>query len=593
LASNAQFNIAVLDPDTFKQNLITYLSSLPQYSGYNFAGANWNVVLDVLARNTFLRSFYTNMAFSETFLDSAQLINNVISRAKELGYVAGSMTSATTTLDLVVNTNSLASFSIPAGTRFLSRSTQNNFVFITTDSFIQKAVDGNYTFNNVPVFEGSLTSDVFVVDNSIVNQTFVMSNQSVDISSLIVSVTQNGTNTITYQSANNLYNLNGNSTVYFPQATSNSKYEIIFGDGIFGYQPISGSIVDITYRVCSGSDGNGCNTFSLLDNLGGINGGIIDTIAITANTPSFDGSNNEVIDSIRYNAPRSFQTQGRAVTFSDYRNLILRTFPRVGDCHVYGGGITANDISFGTVMVAAVSSTATPLTNLLKTDIQNFLAPLQVGIIGTQMVDPNFLFIDISSNVSVDFSTTANTSLYYNTQAINAIATFSNTNLQKFNKVFRFSKLEGAIDKIDKTSILGNETSIIIKRSFPTAISNATNVLAISFSNPITNVSSDQFISNGITSFISDTINNASNGNLFQINVNANNNVINFNTIGAVNYSNGLVTINNLLISSGSNNTPVYIYAAPLNTDIYSSQNDILIIDPLSIDVNIISANST
>jgi hypothetical protein len=590
LASNTQLNIAVLDPDTYKQSLITYLSGLPQYSGYNFQGENWNVLLDVLARNTFLRSFYTNMAVSESFLGSAQLRDNIVSRATELGYIPSSMSSSVTSANIAIQTNGLQNFTIPAGTRFNALNSNGNFVFTTSNVYFQTSSTGSYNFNNVELYEGTYTTDVFNVDYSVDNQLFTISNPSIDTSSLKVTVYEdNGANATVYQQATNLFNLEANSTVYFVQGTANNQYQFYFGDDVLSYLPQDGAIVRATYRVCSGPAADGIGALSLLDNLGAFNGGVVNSISISPNDITSGGANAESTASIKLNAPLSFQTQERAVTSIDYRTLILNEFPGVGDCYAYGGGISANAVLYGYVLISAVTVAGNPLTQTLKNEILGYLGNLDVIHPFTQIGNANTLYVDVTSNVHVDFNTTTNEPDYYQIQVINTIATFSNTNLQKFNRPLRLSQLTTDIDYVDNTAIISNETNLQVKRSIP-LIFNTNNALAFTFANPVSNVYSDLFIANNETTQITDTINSVSNGTLFVVTLNAANNIVNHKPVGTISYSNGNVNIP-LLNPQGlstTNTSAFYIYASPQGKDVYGGPNDIIKIDTVSgITVNI------
>jgi hypothetical protein len=590
LASNTQLNIAVLDPDTYKQSLITFLSGLPQYSGYNFEGENWNVVLDVLSRNTFLRSFYTNMAISESFLGSAQLRDNIISRANELGYIPSSMSSSTTSANLNITTNGLQNFTIPAGTRFNGLNSNGSFVFTTSNVYFQTSSTGVYNFSNVQLYDGTLTTDVFNVDYSVENQLFTLSNPTIDTSSLKVTVVQdNGANATVYQQATNLFGLEANSTVYFLQATSNSQYQIYFGDNVLSFLPQDGAVVQATYRVCSGPAADGIGAFSLLDNLGTFNGGVVNSISISPNDITSGGANAESAASIRLNAPLSFQTQQRAVTSPDYRTLILDEFPAVGDCFAFGGNVTPTAVLYGYVIISAVTVAGNPLTQTLKNQILNFIGNLDVIHPFTQIQDANTLFVDVSSNVHVNFNLTTQEPDFYQTQVINTIASFSNTHLQKFNTPLRLSQLTTQIGYVDNTAILSNETTLQIKRSIP-LIFNTNNAISFSFSNPVSNISSDLFIANNQTTQITDTINMVANGTLFLITLNASNNIVSHNPIGTINYANGNVNIPllNPQALSTSNSSSFFIFASPQGKDVYGGTNDIIKIDTVSgITVNI------
>ena len=585
--ANAQFSVSSIDPDTLKISLINWLSNQPQFSGYNFSGANFNAILDLLTRNTSLNAFYTNMGFNETFLDSATLRDSVVSRAKEMNYCPSSFGSSFTSADITINTNGLTQFNIPFGTRFGGTNSNGNYTFVTNDNYFQTSFSGNYEFANVMLYEGNYLSEVFTINNNIPNQRFTFSNPTIDTTSLMVLVSEDGGVTLNpYKLATNIYNINGNSCVYFLQAAPNNMYEIYFGDGVLGHQANNGSIVQVYYRACSGSAADNCTSYTLLDNLGTLNGGVVTQTVIQA-SPSNGSSDPEDIESIRFRAPRNIQAQERAATGGDYETLILKNFPEVGDVHAYRGGVTPTAVQYGTVLLSCVTPAGNPLTQTLKNSIVSYCTNLDLIHPSTQVIDAATLLIDVSSNVHVDFSVTNNSISYYQTNAANAVLNFGSANLQKFNKVLRYSKLSDAIDSVDNNAILSNELTLVLKRQIPVMLNTATTFVA-SFSNPVTNFSSDQFISNGVSTYITDTVNNSSNGTLYNVFLNSTNNVIRYTPIGSINYATGSVAISNLSINQFlSNNTSFFIYANPQNRDIYSANNDILKIDPQSINISV------
>ena len=585
--SNAQFSVAQLDPDLIKQNYIKWLGSQPQYSGYNFEGANFNVLLDLLSRNTFLEGFYVNMGFNETFLDSATLRDSVVSRAKEMNYCPSSMSSTSTSLDIVINTNGLTQFSIPFGTRFSGENSNGSYTFTTDDSYYQSSTTGNYHFANVMIYEGNYLSEVFSINKSVTNQRFPLSNPNIDTTSLKVLVSEDGGVTMkTYKMAQTIYNIDGDSTVFFLQAGKNNGYEVYFGDNVLGHQPIDGSVVQMFYRACSGTDADGVSTFALLDNLGTLNNGSILSASVTGN-PTFGGTVVEDIETVRFRAPRNIQAQERAATASDYETLILKHFPQVGDVHAYRGGVTDTAVLYGTVLISAVTPAGNPLTETLKGQIIDYCSDLDLIHPSTQIVDASTLYIDVSTNIHVDFSISNNSIAFYKDNVSEAVKQFSGDNLQKYNKAVRYSKLSDAIDKVDTNGILGNELTLTLKRQIPITINTNTNIVT-SFNNPVRDFNSDKFIMNGLSTYVTDTINNTSNGTLYNVYLNANSSVIKFDQIGSINYTTGSVAINNLRISQYmANNSSFFVYATPLNRDVYSANNDIIKIDPLTINVSV------
>ena len=587
--ANASFSVASLDPDTNKENFIKWLESQSQFSGYNFKGSNFNVILDVLARNTMLEAFYVNMGYNESYLDSAQTRDAVISRAKEQNYCPTSMNSSKSTVNINIITNGTTSFTLPFNTRFTGSNSNGTFTFTTNQDYYLSSTSENFSFSNVEIFEGNYVSELYTINNNIENQRFIISNSTVDTSSLKILVSENGGVSMNeYQLATDLYNLSGNSNIFFIQAGKNDTYEIYFGDGVIGHQPISGSIVQIYYRACSGTDADNISKFGLLDNLQTINNCTISSIYITAETSS-GGSQAESTESIRFNAPRNIQTQERAATAFDYETLIKKKFPHVADVSAYKGGISPSGVEFGTVLLSCVTASGNPLTQTLKDEIISYCSNLDLIHPSTKMIDASTLYIDVSTNVHVDFSVTNNTVAFYKQNVANSIINFSTNNLQKFKKALRYSKLSDTIDAVDNNAIISNELSLSLKRLIPITI-NTNTTFGVSFNNPVKNINSDQFIFNGTTTYITDSIaNTISNGVIYTVLLNGNNNIISYNPTGSVNYSTGDVTVTDLNITEYlSNNSLFYIYANPVNRDVYSANNDIIKIDTTGIDVNVV-----
>jgi hypothetical protein len=586
--SAVNYNLLSLDPNSIKSSLITFLQqSNSAFQDYNFKGSNINTLLDVLSRNTFLNSFFVNMAFSELFLDSAQLRDSLVSKSKELNYVPYSVSSSTTSVNLAIQTANLQTFEIPMGTSFNGRNSNGTFTFVTDSNYINTSSNGYYTFSNVNIFEGFYTTDIFTVQNGN-NQLFTLSNPDVDTSSIYVIVSEDaGNSNGLYISAQSLYGISGNSNVYFIQASSSNTYQFQFGDGVLGHQPQNGAVVSATYRVATGANANYVSTFNLNNNLGVYNGGSVTGVTITSNGPSTGGADRESADSIRFNAPRNYQTQQRAVTSQDYKTLILAQYPQIADAYVYGGGITANSVQFGSVFIALVTQAGNPATTSMKSDIVTYIKNLNILNIPVSIVDPGYLYIDVVSNVHVDFSQTKLTPAQYTSLTYNTISDFSNNNVGMFNTPFRLSKLSDAIDSSDPY-ILSNETTIKLKR-YANITLNVNSPINLSFNNPVINLNSSQYVIGSNTYYITDAGNNG--GILYQYQVLTSGKIANPTIVGNINYASGNFTISSLNISNYVNGgTGLYFVAPPLYNDIYCYNSDIIEIDTISgISVGIIS----
>lgn len=593
--ANTNIALSSLDPDTLKQSFITFLESQNQFKDYNYSGPNISVLMDLLARNTYLNSFYINMGYAESQLDSAQLRDSVVSKAKELNYVPSSVTSSFAVVNVSISTTSGNTFELPLGTSFKGTNANSTYQFVTDQSYVSFSSNGTFNFPNVYIYDGAYTNEVFIVDNSLQNQIFTLSNPAIDTSSLTILVSENkGSQNNYFEQAQGIYDLDGNTQVYYLQATANGQYEFLFGDGVLGYQPQNGAVVLASYRNANGVYADGCNTFSLVYNIGTYNNTNITNTTISTVSNSVGGSLGEDIESIRFNAPRAYQTQDRAVTANDFRNLILRRFSQVGDVNVYGGDITPTSVNFGKVFIAAVSSLGYPLTNSLKNEILLYVSnvtmlPIKDSI---QIVNPNTTFINITTNVHVDFTQTTLSPSDYNALTTNAISSFATSNIQKFNKPFFLSKLEKAIDNIDANNIvLGNETTFTVTKQIPVVL-NTNNNINITFNNPVVNVTSTQFIANNQTCVITDSYTgiNIANGQLALIGFNSYNsvNVLTTSIIGTLDHTTGTIVIPNLNINTYLNNQATLSFTAtPANKVMYVYNNDVLDINLNTLNINV------
>ena len=593
--ANTSINLTSLDFDTYKANLQAYLQNQPQFSDYNFAGSNISVLLDILAYNTYQNAFYLNMVASEMFLDSAQLVSSVISKAKELNYVPRSYTSAVSFLNLVFPQNGLNTFTIPQGTRFTGKNSNTSYTFVTKQATVVYPQSNTFVANNLPIYEGIYINDSFVVDYSVQNQQFILSNKTIDTSSLVVSVSENnGVSNSLFSYSSSLFGVANTSNVYFIQATQNNLYQIVFGDGIFGRTPKNGAIVYANYISTSGSDGNGVQAFNLADNLGPVNGqqSAIIPIITTINS-SYNGANSESIDSIRYNAPRSYQTQERAVTVNDYVNLIVQNFPDIKNAHVFGGEL-ANTVSYGQVFISTAAYSGFNLSDSEKAQIVSFLSTRNVLGITPVVIDPDYLYLNVTSSVKYKSSATTLTATGIQTLVSNTIVQYSNTNLNDFDTEFRFSDFLSTISNTD-ASIFSNETSVTMKKIIQPAL-NITTYATINYRNPINvgSVYSSSFLNNGRTYQYTDYNPNANNIAISQSNsglvASSLSNLIYLTDItapgqyvyspgGTVDYTAGTVTLSPFTITDYLGAGGVIMYATPSNENVKSYKNDILTID--------------
>lgn len=592
--ANTSLSLASLDFLSLKESFKTYLKSQAKYKDYDFEGSNINVLLDIFSYNTYLNAFYLNMVNSEMFLDSAQLRNSVISHAKELNYLPRSRKSAKAVINMTVKTSGIDTFVVPKGTKFNASSGYDTFVFSTAEASTYRSSDNTFVINNLEIYEGNYVNpaDAFLVDYRKENQRFILSNIGIDTDSINVQVSENsGVTYEEYKLATNLYDLDNQSKIYFIQATEDNKYEIVFGDGVFGYRPTDASVVSVTYRISSGELPVGVYTFTMDDDLAAFNGGNYrdegTTISIVAQ-PS-GGAIEESIESIRFRAPRHFQTQERAISEEDYKILVLDNFPEVKDVNVYGGQDVSDSVQYGRTFIVPSTFSGTVLTNSRKADIKSFLDRRSALGIEAFVIDPDFLYIDLNTTVYIDFQKTSFSAAQIQNLIKQAIINYNDDNLEKFNTAFRYSNLNEYI-LAATDGVVSTESSFDMKKIISPAL-NVPVASSFSFNNRINEkepINSSSFSLLGRKYYITNYIENPLTGvpitllknTLYLVQINPNISAsVDYSPIGTVNYITGEISLNNLSINNFDGSSGVVFTAKALSQDIFAKKNDIIQID--------------
>ena len=606
MAANSSINLVNLDFDTLKSSLKSYLKSQPQFTDYNFDGSNMSVLLDILAYNTHMNAFYLNMVASEMFLDSAQLRNSVISKAKELNYVPRSFRSSRAVINIRFPQSGLAVFQVPAATRFTGKTGNGSFTYVTNESETIYPTGGFFTAN-ISVYEGFYNTESFIVDNSIESQRFVLTNDGIDTDSLQVLLSENNgqTNTI-FTRADNLYGVRSNTAVYFLQATEDTRYELVFGDGTFGRRPLNDSTIIAAYRVTRGSDADGANEFTLDDNLGPVNGlgGFVNsTITVVSN--SSGGASAESIESIRFNAPRNYQTQGRAITTADFRDLILNNYTEVKAVNVYGGETVNGSVEYGKVFVTPVTFTGAPLADFEKTDIENFLRARCTLGITPSVIDPDYLYVMVQTRVKYRENDTSSTPADIRNIVSAAIQDYDENELTEFDIEFELSRLDETINGSD-SSIQSSETTCVMRKDANPEL-NAVSFIDVNYRNPIVpgSISTTRFISGGRIYQYTDLnpLNNTISVQQLaggKIQITNSSNVIylkdvtlpgyeTYSVAGSIDYDKGAIALNKIEINGYTDVSSLRFFASPRNIDIKASGNDIIQIDLENLDITVVA----
>jgi len=591
--ANSSINLVDLDFNALKASFKEYAASQARFRDYNFDGSNINVLLDVLAYNSYLNTFYLNMVASEMFLDTAQLRDSVVSHAKELNYLPRSFRSAYANVNIVIapSTNTVSTVVIPAKTSFTSRVGSNTFNFTVRDSIsISTSNNGVFYANNILLYEGGYVTDSFVKNAAISNQRFVLTNPNIDTSSIEISIRENsGANVSLYTQSFSMFDVGSTSNVFFVQAAENEQYEIVFGDGVSGRSPKDGSVIDVTYRTSSGELPNNADTF--------INNSSIDghaNVRVILNSAAINGAVSEDIAAIKFNAPRSFQTQERAVTENDYKTLLTREFPEIQAIGVYGGE-KSDPPQYGTVFIAVDVTNADGVPDFNKNQYRSYLSDKVPLGITVSIVDPLFIYLSADITVKYDYNSTTLSSEQLKTNVLSAVTVFNDLYLNDFNSKFRYSNFVCAIDEVD-SSVINNDTTVVPYFLLNPVLS-ADNEFDLSYgaeilvTSPIDTthsittekgVYSTQFVYAGKNCVIEDD--GDGNIRIVEITVSSHREVA---KIGTVDYTSGVVIISNLNVESYSGNG-IKLYAKPVGLDFQSSPRHILKIDNTTVNINII-----
>jgi len=488
-------NVTELDFDQIKTNLKVFLSSQDKFNDYDFDGAGMNVLLDVLSYNTQYNALLAHMSMNEAFLDSAQVRSNAVSHAKNLGYIPKSRTAAQTKLKVTVtgDADSPTNVSIPKGYNFTGQIGSNTYTFVTNAAFnaVKSQFNNQYAFNEVHAYEGKLVNLTYRVDNKEEFQKFRIADPNVDTSTMLVRVRSSLTSNdyTTYTHFNNILQVNDESKVYFLQENGNGQYEFYFGDGVLGYQPTTGQIVELTYISTGGLEGNGAKTFSANSLIGGQSSILVETISGFVKTIS--GAEKETIDSIKFNAPKLFAAQDRAVTSEDYRSILLAEFDYIDDIAVWGGE-TAVPPVYGKVYVSIKPTTGEVLTDSTKNGIERYLTNKNVGSVTAEVVDPDYTYLNIEAFFKYNPNDTSRTKTQLETAVRQVITNYNNTTLKKFDGVFRQSQVLRLIDDTDQGILNSTIRLKMHKHIFP--IAGVVSSYNIKFSAPMYLSDSDESI---------------------------------------------------------------------------------------------------
>ena len=576
------------DFDAVKSNLKSFLQGQTSFQDYDFEGSSLNILLDILSYNTHYMAYLANMSTNELYLDSADIRNNIVSLAKMIGYTPTSPRAPLASIDVTVNNATGTSITMNKGTIFTTTVNDVTYQYVNNSDVTITPSNGVYKFSSVPIYEGSLVTFKYTVDSTDVDQKFIVPSSNADTSTLLVKVQNSAsdTTTETYALAGGYNNVTATSKVYFIQEGQDGKYEIYFGDGVNGASLSDGNIVILEYVVTNKTVSNGASSYTLSGNIGGFTDV---TIATVSNSQG--GSDGETDESIRHNAPLQYAAQDRAVTSTDYESLVKSIYPNALSVSAWGGEDDETP-RYGIVKIGIKAASGSTLTETTKTDIINKLKPYNVASVSPQIVDPETTSVLLTSTVKYDTSTTTKSSDTLKSEIITAITNYNTNTLQKFDAVYRHSKLTGIIDDVDN-SILSNITTVKIRKNFTPTLLTSTKY-DIYFRNALFNPhSGHNATAGGILSSTGFKIDGNDNemffdddgqGNVRLYALQAGIRTYINNTQGTISYTSGQITINSLNVASisnirGATSTVIELTVTPNSNDIVPVRDQIVELD--------------
>ena len=585
-----KLDISQLDFDGIKDNLKTFLSQQDEFTDYDFEGAGMNILLDVLAYNTHYLGYNANMLANEMYLDSADQRSSVVSLAKQVGYTPKSAVSSKATIDVVVNNASGASLTMSRGTQFTTTVDGTNYSFVNNADVSISPVDGVYKFSNLDIYEGTYLNYKYTANTSDTDQRFIIPNDNVDTTTLTVKIQESASDstTNTYTLAGGITGLDSTSQVYFLQEVEDGRYEVYFGDGVLGKAVADGNIVILDYITCNRAEPNGASTFTLSGTIGNFS-----NVTITTLNNAVNGDGPESIKSIKYNAPRDYTSQDRAVTAEDYKVLVKSLYANAQSVQVYGGEDAATP-DYGKVYISIKAKSGSNLTEVTKTSLVQSLKSYAVASVTPVIIDPETTFITLTTTFKYDSSLTTKDVSTLQTNVLTAVSNYNTDTLENFTGMFRYSEVLKTIDDAD-SSILSNITKVKMYKYITPTLNSALKY-TLSFNNAFYNPHSGHNSSaGGIVSSTGFKINDDSStnehfldddgaGNIRVYYLSGTTRIYTSSTYGTINYTTGEIILTSANITSisnvdGATSTQIRVTVQPDSNDIVPVRNQVLSID--------------
>ena len=610
-------NFTNLDFDQIKQSLKDYIQSSSDFTDYDFEGSNLSTILDVLAYNTYITSYNANMISNEVFIDSATLRENVVSLARNIGYVPRSKKSSRANINFFVDISDVsptpANLTLKAGPVVTTGGQFSNqsFVFGIPEDLTVSVIDGVANFDDVEVYEGSYLSQTYVYSTRNKFQKFILPNVGIDLDSLVVTVRPSVDSSVTtkYSRQDDLFDndtkttITGNSNIYFIQEVESEQYEVIFGDGVFGKALEDGNVVEMTYIVTNGSDGNGINNFTFSGSVSYVRNSVEIFVTngislISSILPSSGGESIESTESIRKFAPQVYTTQNRALSANDYEILIPnKIYPETESISVFGGEELVPP-QYGKVFISIKPRNGDFVPNLIKENIKRDLRRYSVAGIVPEILDLKYLFIETNSKVYYNTNLAPSAS-FVSTKVQRDLTSYAESSeLNKYGARFKYSRFLKVIDSSHE-SVTSNITTVEMRRDLRLATSELAEY-AIDFGNQfhiksmngfnirtsafrVLNINTDVYLYD-----IPDSTGEKGQISLFSLNEGSSTPIIQRRNIGVIDYKKGRITLDPINIVSGKTKDNVQIMeisATPESNDIIGLQDLYLQLDNSFVDM--------
>jgi len=580
--ANSTLSVSDLGFENIKESFKTFLRAQTKFNDYDFEGSNMSLLLDLLAYNTHYNTYYTNMVANEMYLDTALIRNNLVSRAKEIGYLPSWSKGAVANVSVtVVPTTSPNTVTISSDTTFSSSIDDLTLTFSNVnDVVITPNSSGGYIESNMQLVEGLPLTHKYTVSTSNAVD-YLIPNENADLTNLTVTVQESAasSNVQSYSYANDITELSGTSKIYFLEEDNDKKYRVYFGDGVIGRELTDGNVVILKYRVCNTTKGNGVRTFSPPTSIDGHSAITVSTVSVGSG-----GQVEESLESIRQNAPLSYERQNRAVTVKDYERRIIADNQDFAAVSVWGGDDNDPQV-FGKVYIAVKPKVGTVISDNRKAALISSLQKINVLSIDPEVQDVAYLYVIPTVEVNYNPDRTTKSGAAIEAQVRTAISDYQTNNLNDFGKVFRYSQFIKDIDAVDTTAIIGNETTVKMQKRFTPSTTTSTTYV-VKFTNAIKDngnagdIVSTTFTYEGYSSYLRDA---ASNNIMQVVRTSGDSVTIVADAIGTIDYAAGTVTLNSFLPTAVDNSGVIKLSAEPVNKDITPVRDQILQIDDTTV----------